>query len=535
MDPQSNKLDAEEASGEIEEAMLDPNEAGEEIPDDQDHPMESDAEDDEDDEGAEEQEIQLQNDSIAHFDHHTDSIFCIAQHPLDPSVIATGGGDDTAYIFATTQNSPVLPASYESNPQPASRNSLPPIAKVAGHTDSINAIAFTKPTGQYLCTAGLDGRLRIYTVPSPPSSTTYTFLAESQEVPEINFLIPCPHPSYPNTLALGASDGSVWVYTIDPRTDPSTPLQVLQAYYLHTGPTTAGAWTPDGNLLATVSEDGSLHVWDPFGEAAARGLSGQGGGQAIIGLTNEDQRFAVEGGLYSVAINPTGAFVVVGGADGSIRVIGLPRLSSPAESASGTISAVQGSKGSGAKSKSGGGKKAGGPLTAASAESAGQAGQILASLRAQEDSIETLAFSAPPLTLLASGSVDGSIVLFDTAHRFAVRRNIKDAHDGFAVVALDFASDSIKESAAATSAVKTKSVAVVSAQSPTPYLLTSCGMDGVVKRWDTRGGTAASGQGLVREWRGHRGEGEGGGVLGFVQGGGRVVTAGDDGISLVFE
>lgn len=68
-------------------------------------------------------------------------------------------------------------------------------------------------------------------------------------------------------------------------------------------------------------------------------------------------------------------------------------------------------------------------------------------------------------------------------------------------------------------------------------------MDGVVRRWDARGGTAAAGQGLLKEWRGHVGVTEGengeqsGGVLGFVQSadGKRVVTAGDDGVSLVFE
>jgi hypothetical protein len=42
--------------------------------------------------------------------------------------------------------------------------------------------------------------------------------------------------------------------------------------------------------------------------------------------------------------------------------------------------------------------------------------------------------------------------------------------------------------------------------------------------------------GFVREWKGRRGDGEGCGVLGFVQGGGtRIATAVDDGISLVFE
>ncbi|MCJ1451996.1 hypothetical protein MMC28_002336 [Mycoblastus sanguinarius] len=475
---------------EDETALLDANEAAEEISTDPDHPMDSDPEDDPD------TEIQLQNDSIAHFDLHKDSIFIIAQHPLDSSIIATGGGDDTTYIFSLDFLSPLLPTSYESDPPPG-RSSLQPLARLTGHTDSINSLAFTSPNGDYLLSGGLDGRLRVHIT----ADKSYPLLAEAQEVQEINFLIPCPHPSYPNTVALGASDGSVWVYAVD-ATDKAVPLQMLQAYYLHTEPCTAGAWTPDGKLLATVSEDGSFYVWDVFGEASAAGIVGSAGSQAVVGLTSEDQRFAVEGGLFSVAIAPGGAFAVVGGAGGMIRVVGLPRLGAT------SVSATQGMKGGGSKNKIGGGRKAG----AAESASSGQAGQILASLQAQSDSVETLAFSAPPLTLLAAGSVDGSIVLFDTAHRFAVRRHIREAHEEFAVVKLEFVSGS------------------------RGHLLTSCGLDGAVRRWDTRGGTAASGQGLVKEWRGHRGEGEGGGVLGFVQGGGkRIVTAGDDSVSLVFE
>lgn len=475
-------------------ALLDETEAAEEVPNDPDQPMDSDPEED----GAE-AEIELQNDSSAHFDLHTDSIFTIAQHPLDHSIIATGGGDDTTYIFSTDSPSPVLPTSYESNPE-SGRVSLQPIAKLTGHTDSVNALAFTLPNGDYLLSGGLDGHLRAHSA----KDSSYPLVAVAQELEkdeEINFLSPCPNPSYPNTFAFGASNGSVWVYAVD-ASDKQAPLQILQSYFLHGMSCTAGAWRPDGKLLATVSEDGSFYLWDVFGEASAAGVVGSAGSQAVVGLTTEDQRFAVEGGLFSVAIAPGGAFAVVGGAGGMIRVVGLPRLgATPA-------SATQGLKGGGSKNKSGGGRKSGG----AEGASAGQAGQLLASLQAQSDSVETLAFSEPPLTLLAAGSVDGSIVLFDTAHRFAVRRHIRDAHEEFAVVKVDFA------------------------PSPNGHRLTSCGFDGVVRLWDTRGGTAASGQGLLREWRGHRGEGEKGGVLGFVQGGGRsIVTAGDDGVSLVFE
>jgi len=491
-----------------EAEMFDPNDAAEEIADDGDAAMDSGS----DGEGEDEimQQVQLQNDSSAHFDHHKDSIFAIAQHPIYPNIVATGGseGEDAGgigYIFdATPADSPVLPASYQSAPnEPAERKSLTPIFTLEGHMDSINALAFTLPKGEFLVSGGLDGKLRTWA----SKGQNWKFLSEAQEVEEINWVIPCPNPAYPNTIALGANDGSVWVYTVD-ASSKDAPLQIVQSYFLHTESCTAGAWSADGKLLATVSEDGSLYVWDVFGEAAAAGLTQGEGGATVVGLTSLDQRFAVEGGLYSVAIAPTGAFVVVGGAGGAIKVVGLPRLGGEA---SGVASAGRG--GAGAASKAKGGKQAGGKAGGSTA-SAGQSGQILADLQAQDDGIETIAFAPPPLTLMAAGSVDGSIALFDSAHRFAVRRHIKEAHEDFSVVKVEF----------------------VKNQRTGGWLLTSCGMDGVVRRWDTRGGTGMANSGFVREWKGHRGDGEGGGVLGFVQGDGtRIVTAGDDGISLVFE
>lgn len=505
-----------------DEDLLDADEAAEEVPakdEDGDHAMDSDPEEGGDDP---EMEIQYQNDSVAHFDAHGDSIFCITRHPSEPSIVATGGGDDTTYVWDSTPH----PSSHEPSPEAEpGRASIPPIAKLAGHTDSVNCITYTLPSGTYLVTGGLDGKLRAHTTTTTTTSISspYPLLAETQEVPEINWITPSPHPTYPNTIALGASDGSVWIYTVD-ASDAAFPLQVLQVYYLHTESCTAGAWTPDGNLLATVSEGGQLYVWDPFGEAAAAGVTGSStGSQAIINLGMEDQRFAVEGGLYSVAVAPSGAFVVVGGAGGMIRVVGLPKLSAAERTTGKRSNATQSLKGGGAKNKPGGSKAA---ATASAGSAAGQAGQILASLQAQSAGVETLAFAPAPSSLLAAGSVDGSIAIFDTAHRFAVRRHIKEAtEDGSAIVKVEFGRGEIgKEDGA--------------------HLLTSCGMDGVVRRWDTRGGTAAGpGQGLVGQWRGHRGEGEGG-VMGFVTvgvggpgtgGKGRITTAGDDGVALVFE
>ncbi|KAK5707664.1 60S ribosomal subunit assembly or modification protein [Elasticomyces elasticus] len=508
----------ESLTDEQADALLDNDEVEETIEQDDDAQMDSGDEGEDIDLDGAEETIQLQNDSVAHFDLHKDSVYCIAQHPTHPEIVATGGGDDTAYVWSAAPaddgEGPVLPQSYESNPQPRERKGQEAIAKLAEQDETVNAITFTLPAGDFIATGTLAGKLNVYATPTQTQPTA-KLVGSAKEVEEINWLLPCPHKSYPNTIALGANDGSVWVYTIDPS-DSSSPLSIVQTFFLHQAPCTAGAWTPDGKLLATVAEDSSLYVWDVFGEAAAAGVTDpMGGGQAVVALGAEDERFKVDGGLYSVAVSPGGGIVAVGGAEGHVRVVGLPRFSA---------APTTGAKGAGAKSKAGGSKQAPAPSTA----SAGQAGQLLASVQAQADGIETLSFSQPPLTLLAAGSVDGSIAVFDAAHNFAVRRHIPSAHQGaededdaqHAVIQVEF--------------VKTP----LGTPNPRGYVLTSCGNDGVVRRWDVRGGTteAGKGKGLMGEWRGHRGGGEGGGILGFVQGGGgaRIVTAGDDGVGLVF-
>ncbi|OJJ04284.1 hypothetical protein ASPVEDRAFT_43757 [Aspergillus versicolor CBS 583.65] len=516
---------------EEEDAYIGADEAEEVISGDEDHPMDSDDEggaDGDQEMNYEQEEIELQNDSAAHFDSHNDSIFCIAQHPIHNTIVVTGSGDDTAYLFDSTPNSerPVLPASYESDPQPRKeRGPLKPLVKMDGHSDSVNAVAFTEPRGEYVATAGLDGKLRAWRDTTKKlDGTAWGFVGEVQEVEEINWVAVCPAGSgdeeKENVVALGGNDGSAWVFRINHK-DASEPVSIVQSFFQHTAPCTAGAWTPDGNLLATVSEDGSFYVYDVFGAAAAAGVSYSAGTSAVVGMTAEDQRFAVDGGLYSVAIAPGGGFAAVGGAEGHIKIVGLPRLGSSGSAGPGA--------GAGASSKAKG--------RSAAQTSAATAGMLLASLQPQSDGVETLSFSAPPLTLLAAGSVDGSIALFDTAHRFAVRRHIKEAHEG-AVVKVEF----LQSRSAAAPSVRPSPLAS-GTTAHRSFLLTSVGIDGVVRRWDARGGTTAAGQGMLNEWRGHLGlteneDGEqAGGIMGFVQGfdGKRVVTAGDDGISLVFE
>jgi len=229
---------------EDEQDMVTMDEVAEEFPTENDD-GDIDMSEPDDDDGDE--EIQLVNDSIAYFDAHKDSIFAIAQHPTNPRIIATGGSDGDGdapgkgYIFVLPEqlrkkdDGPVLPPSYAADPSAAAQElatqkeniQIQPAFPIDGHTDSINALTFTLPHGEFLVSGGMDGKLRAYKVDE--AKAKFTFVGETQEVETINWLAPCPNPDFPNSVALGASDGSVWVYTVD---SSDAPLQIQQESWL---------------------------------------------------------------------------------------------------------------------------------------------------------------------------------------------------------------------------------------------------------------------------------------------------------------
>ncbi|KAA8896024.1 WD40-repeat-containing domain protein [Sphaerosporella brunnea] len=436
---------------------LDLAEVAEIIPDDdeEDHPMESD-DDGDDGMGDEDVEMTVSNDSSAYFDGHSSSIFSISAHPSNPSLFLTGGGDDVAYIWTS--------AAANATDAAVTPRECRMIRKLEAHKDSVSATAFTAPNGEFAVTGGLDGQLQLFS-----AAAAWKRVDSAQEVEEIVWI--ASHPTEP-LIAVGTNEGSVWLYDVD-----NNALNIRHVLYSHTASCTAGTFTKSGALLCTVSEDGSFYAWDT------------NSGQSVVALTAQDQRFAIEGGLYSVAVSPSGAVAAVGGASGEIRVVGLPVDAA---------AAVAGGKRTAARPQAGGGGSTGG----------GQAGQIIAAISTHSESVESLSFH-PSVPLLASGSVDGKIGLYDAARGYAVRKMLEGHVD---------------------SVVKVEFVAGLGPQDG--WMLTSCGIDGTLRRWDARAGVE------VACLKGHLGgngsEGEGG-ILGFVQTKERIITAGDDAVSLVFE
>ena len=106
------------------------------------------ADDDEDGEGFEdideedEEAEEIPNDAIAGFYGHTGAVYTLAVDPTG-TLVATGGGDDKAYVWRLLTGEKLL--------------------ELAHHSDSLTSVAFNVD-GKLLATGGMDGVVNVYDI-----------------------------------------------------------------------------------------------------------------------------------------------------------------------------------------------------------------------------------------------------------------------------------------------------------------------------------------------------------------------------------
>ncbi|KAG8943549.1 hypothetical protein FRC00_011075, partial [Tulasnella sp. 408] len=209
--PPRTQLDEDDEQVE-DEQFIDPNDVAEEVPLEGDTPMEED-EEEQADGTKEDEEIQIDENTIQHFEAHNGSVFCISAHPTQP-LAASGGEDDLGYIWDVMHGEEVV--------------------KLTGHTDSISSIEWSFD-GEMVATGGMDGRVRIWKRVGKQDWKTWTFLTELQGPDEITWLK--WHPKG-NVLLAGSNDATVWLWQL-----PSG--NTMQVFAGHEGPVQAGGFTPD--------------------------------------------------------------------------------------------------------------------------------------------------------------------------------------------------------------------------------------------------------------------------------------------------
>lgn len=179
------------------------------------------------------------DDSLISFEGHTDSVYCVKWHPLLPNLVASGGGDDKAFIWDSTTGKSVC--------------------ELAGHKDSITALGFNRD-GKLLATGSYDGTVKIW-------DSTNGQLVANLEGPSDGIEFISWHPKG-NVILGGSIDTTCWMWLSN-----GTCMNVFGG---HSEPVTVGDFTPDGKFVITCSADGSTKLWDPKTAKPLLNIQGHG-------------------------------------------------------------------------------------------------------------------------------------------------------------------------------------------------------------------------------------------------------------------
>lgn len=361
-------------------------------------------------------EIDMSNNSWTYFDKHDDSVFSVMAHPKLP-LIATGGGDNTVYLWTSHTQPPKF------------------VQQIKGHKESVITGGFTGD-GEFLVTGDMAGKVMIHQ--ASKGGQLWKLYGELEEVEEVVWIT--VHPTQP-IFAFGAADGSVWVYQLTPT------LEQIMSGFSHQSESTAGAFVNtediDSLTLVTVSTDGSIVGWNAYTATP------------YFKFTEDDFR-GQKLPWVSVSRQPGSHIVACGSNEGTLAVVNV---------ATGTL------------------------LTTFK----------VVELKEDQDeldgSIESITWS-DTLPLMALGLVSGSVILFDT-------KTWRERHSitlGEAVTKVHFIPQ-------------------------TPFLIGSS-MNGKIYKWDARTGEEL-----------FVGVGHNMGIMDFavVDSGAKLITAGDEGVSLVFQ
>jgi WD40 repeat protein len=286
---------------------------------------------------------------------------------------------------------------------------------LVGHKDDVTSVAFS-PDGETLASGSYDGTIILWNL-----ATRQPLRAQVGGVTSVAF---SPDGE---TLASGGDDGTIILWDVDTRRPVGEPLTG------HEDRVASVAFSPDGETLASGGHDGTIILWDV---ATQRTLGDP--------LSGHERRVA------SVAFSPDGETLASGGYDRTIRLwdvatqqpVGEPLISHKRRVASVAFSPDGKTLASGSYDDTirlwdvATQQPVGEPLTGH------EAGTSVASRteggESQTSGIASVAFS-PDGDTLASGSLDGTIILWDVATQQPVGEPLT-GHEG-GVLSVAFSPD----------------------------------------------------------------------------------------------
>jgi ribosome assembly protein SQT1 len=216
------------------------------------------------------------NDSLASVEHKQ-AVLAVAISPADKRVFVTGGQDDVAVLWA-----------LEETRFPTAGLTCVEKARLEGHTDSVNQVAFSHD-GQYLATCSYDATIKIWTVAT--GALLHTLEGPAKELEWVIW-----HPKGHAILA-GSMDTMAWMWWA-----PTGKL--MQIFAGHAQGVSSGCWALGGKAICTGSEDRSVIVWNP------RAGTPQ---QHIKGLHDSN--------VITMCSHPISPILVTGSEDAQVKVV----------------------------------------------------------------------------------------------------------------------------------------------------------------------------------------------------------------------
>eukprot|EP00163_Fabomonas_tropica_P012322 TRINITY_DN23589_c0_g1_i1.p1 TRINITY_DN23589_c0_g1~~TRINITY_DN23589_c0_g1_i1.p1 ORF type:complete len:430 (-),score=74.79 TRINITY_DN23589_c0_g1_i1:93-1382(-) len=209
----------------------------------------------------------IKDKSIQGFFDHSEPVYCVAAHPSDAALVATGGGDDLAYIW----------------------NSLTgdTLHKLGGHTDSVVSIAFNH-NGEFVATGSMDGTVKLWNTET--GAEVETLSGPGDAIEWLKW-----HPKG-NVLVAGSADTTMWMWNVP-------GANCMNVFAGHADAVLDGMFISKGKRLASVGADGSMRIWDPRSAECTHLVAGE---------------LFHEGAVLCLDEHPTNPIIITGSEDSKV-------------------------------------------------------------------------------------------------------------------------------------------------------------------------------------------------------------------------